>query len=202
MNESKTVVISNTQFKHFRALCGNRDNWTDGGHWNGIGKEPNCAVTQSFRKKSKIVVRWPTEESAKRWNDDWAQAQRNMGYVGTGFATLGLWYTNIVRGIISALAVNIAYDVLKGESIAALPHPEAKSGWRMVTELELNFKRSVHPWQKDTLKITRVVTLIDDKNQKHQYSGPQTTTLMSQNNLDKLSTALFGEPGSITSYNY
>lgn len=202
MNESKTVLISDAQFKHFRSQCGNRGNWTDGGHWMGFGKEPNCSLKQNYRKKSKIIVKWPTESSAKRWNDDFAQAQRNLGYAGTGLATLGLWYGKIGQRIVAALVANLGIDILKGESIAAIPHPEAKPGWKMVTELDFHFQRSVYPAKKDVLRVTKKIILFDKNNQQNVYSGPQTTVLVIKEHLEELVDRIFGQPGSITTFSY
>jgi hypothetical protein len=202
MSETKTVFISDAQFKHFRALCGNGNNWTDGGYWNGAGKAPSCFQSQTFSKKSKIIVRWPTESSAKRWNEDWEQAQRNMGYVGTGLATVALWYGKIGQTLFSALVANVGLDVLKGESIAAIPYPQAKAGWKMITELDFHFYRSVSAVRKDTLRVSKVVYLVDDKNQQHVFSKPHSTLLIVENHIEELVLQLFGEPGRETAFDY
>ncbi len=202
MSDSKTVMISDAEFKRFRELCGNGTNWTDGGHWMGMGKEPNCALKQTFRKVSKIIVRWPTEESANRWNDDWEQAKRNLGYFGSGIVTVGLWYSNIIKGIVTAVIYTVGADIIKGELLASMPYPKAKAGWSMETELEFIYKRSVHPWGKDVLRIKKTIVMIDDKNIKHKFSGPEETVLRGKEDIDLIATVLVKKPGSAHSYDY
>jgi len=202
MSNSKTVMISDAEFKRFRELCGNGTNWTDGGHWMGMGKEPNCALKQTFRKVSKITVRWPTEESANRWNDDWEQAKRNMGYVGTGLLTIGIFYANVGKRVFAAVAVNVAFDIIKGELLAKLPYPKAKAGWSMETKLEFSYQRSAHPWGKDSLRVVKTIIMIDDKGIPHIYSGPETVVMRGNQDLDILANKLFGNPGSNISYDY
>lgn len=66
--KSRAVHLTYADKQKLEQLCSDRSNWTDGGYWMGIGKEPNWFITEKHISTLKITFSFPTDTSAFAWN--------------------------------------------------------------------------------------------------------------------------------------
>lgn len=202
MSETTYVNIGSGEFEKIKRLCQSPLNWSDGGYWIGNGKEPNCSVAQESSKTSKLSIKWPNQDSVDRWNEDWSRAQRRMGYVGTALVSAILWEVQLTRAAFFAVVGgDLMIDILKGESIAAIPYPKPKAGWTMETTLDYYYRNSIKPG-KNTLRIKKTIKMFDAD--MKLMEGPSTSTV--EFTLDEVphefARMLFAQPGTNHSWEY
>jgi len=200
---TKQVRVSPAEMKKLEFLCNNRTNWTDGGYWMGAGKEPDCFQKFKMSKTTKITVRWPTDESAKRWNADWDKAQRNMGYIGTGIVSIVAWELNIPRVALGvAVGTDVLIDVLKGEAIAKIPYPTAARGWRMETRIKLEFNYTPVSKRLNGLKSDILIQLFNHKNIQQGSATPAITSYSFDDFPMELAFKMVSGPDRKVEFNY
>lgn len=200
---NKQIRVSPTEMKKLEFLCNNPTNWTDGGYWMGTGNEPDCSQKFKMSKTNKITVRWPTDESANRWNADWAKAQRNMGYLGTGLISIVTWELNLPRiALGAAVGTDVLIDILKGEAIAKIPYPTAARGWRMETRIKLEFKYTPVSKRLNGLKSELLVQVFNQKNIPQGPATPITTSYSFDDFPIELAFKMVSGPDRKVDFNY
>jgi hypothetical protein len=146
MNKTTFLSLNSSDISKARRLCQSPFNWTDGGHWMGNGPAPDCNLSRKQIKTSVVSIKWPNQKSVDRWNDSWARAQRRIGYAGTALISTILWEVQLTRiAFLAVVGGDLLIDVLKGESIAAIPYPKPQAGWTMETTLDLYYREAVTP---------------------------------------------------------
>ncbi|MGD8941309.1 MAG: hypothetical protein PVJ72_18165 [Gammaproteobacteria bacterium] len=202
MSETTFLNIGVSEIEKIRRLCQSPLNWSDGGYWMGNGPEPNCSLSQEQIKTSKISIKWPNQESVDRWNDNWSKAQRRMGYLGTALISTLLWEVQLTRtAFLAVVGGDLLVDILKGESIAAIPYPKPKAGWTMETTLDFYYRKAVSP-SKNMLRVKKTIKMYDENMKLVDGPSVNTVEFTSDEVPHELSKMLFAQPGTNVSYEY
>ncbi|WP_055733880.1 hypothetical protein [Agarivorans gilvus] len=143
-------TITAAQRKQLETKCANRLNWTDGGHWIGRGKAPNCFVRQKSTSTKSHTYKFPTDESATRWNMEWEKTIRQAGHFGTALLTVGV---TVATSGFGGMAIGTLAAIAKDELQAQIPYPRMARGWTY--ELIFTHEFSYSPtriWREYLLK--------------------------------------------------
>lgn len=118
------VILSTDEINKLMKQCRSSLNWTDGGYWMGSGPEPNCFRRSTVvTNKMETLTKFPSDESANAWNDEWETLLRRKSYI-TGFA-VGLLTAALSYGVAVSSALAIALE----ESAARRGYPRVERGW-------------------------------------------------------------------------
>ncbi|MBT1064092.1 hypothetical protein KJY73_10935 [Bowmanella sp. Y26] len=123
--------------------CHNQLNWSDGGHWVGVGRKPNCFINEQTSSRLTHTVKFPTDQSANRWNTEWETNIRYAGHIGTAALTTAV---GLATGGAAGIAVGTLAAIFKDELQAKIPYPKMYRGWSYQVEFVHQFKWSPHPW--------------------------------------------------------
>jgi hypothetical protein len=125
-----------------------------------------------------------------------------MGYLGTALISTLLYELKIAKEVFFAVVGgDLIVDIVKGETIAAIPYPKPKAGWTMETTLDFYYRQAISPG-KNTLKVKKTIVMYDAN--INVVEGPSTSTVEFTSNEvpHDLAKMLFAQPGSIRSYEY
>ena len=120
---------SEAERRRVEKLCNNRFNWSDGGHWIGLGPEPNCFQSGTIRGTQTIVYEFPTDEAAFKWNREWEKAIRFAGHLVTAAVTT---IVTLKTGGAGGIAVGTLAAITKDELQARVKYPKVARGWKYV----------------------------------------------------------------------
>ena len=170
---SKHVLLNPAEKAKLKKACSNRLNWSDGGHWIGTGKAPNCFANTHLSSEISHTYRFPTDASANQWNMEWEKNIRYMGHFGTVGLTLGVglmsggWGSMVAGGLIA---------IFKDEIQAKIPYPRMARNWSYQVTINYEYRWSPHPLMtKNFTILTRVFIrnhqnhLIEQKQIKEHY---------------------------------
>jgi len=146
--QAKLTQVERNQLEQ---KCRNRLNWTDGGHWNGTGKAPNCFIKDDLNSTSSHTYRFPTDASATKWNLEWEKTIRHMGHLGTALITVGVAAATVG---LAGVGAGMLAGVVKDEVQALIPYPRMSRGWSYEVIFKYHFKWSPHPWGQRELTQT------------------------------------------------
>lgn len=148
--KSRSVHLTLADKQKLEQLCRDRTNWTDGGYWMGVGKEPNCFVNEKHVSTLKIIFSFPSDTSAFAWNKKCEDVLRYKGYVSSaalsvliGIATDGVY--GIVAGIISS--------IFKSEAEARVKYPQMARGWKFILTIKRTYHWTPHPLEQRTFTL-------------------------------------------------
>ena len=194
MNQhSKQVTLSHGEKLALESLCNNRLNWTDGGHWNGSGREPNCSVFETHKSQHTLTINFPTDASANKWNAEKEKAIRYTGHAATPAIAIGV--AAITTGGIG-LAVGIAASILKDEVQAKVPYDRVARGWQYIITTQNHYSWSPHPMGKKSFDVTTHIVVKD-----YQGSIISDRTSRVSYRLDELPTGVAKKIASTPSTN-
>ena len=140
------ITILNSNERHrLERLCNTRSNWTDGGHWMGPGKVPDCYKTQISRNRLTKIITFDSDESAFKWNAECDKQIRVVGHMGSAGLNVALAF--IPFGAIAKLSGELAKlwvsvvaattaGIVHGELVARIPYPEVGKGWKVQIDFE------------------------------------------------------------------
>lgn len=123
------TIMTKAEAEKLRRQCGNRLNWTDGGHWIGTGPEPSCFRRASVSSTMTVVLKFPTDAAAFKWNTEHEKRIRYSGYVVGAGITFALGLATSGWGWGAAGAIDTIADVFQGEVLARFPYPKVARGW-------------------------------------------------------------------------
>ena len=149
----RTVRLVPAQRRELERLCNDRLNWSDGGHWIGYGKEPNCFAKESFANTRTHTVTFPTDQAAFKWNSDWEEAIRYAGHFATAVITVTV---TLSTGGTAGIVVGTLAAIFKDELQARVSYPKVARGWKYVLKVTRTSKWSPHPYGKNGLTIESV----------------------------------------------
>jgi len=143
------IKLSPLQQKHLERKCKNMLNWSDGGHWIGNGKQPNCFLKNLNKNTISHIYRFKTDQDATSWNLEWEKAIRHAGHLGTAILTVAV---SAATGGMAGVAAGTIAAIMKDELQAKIPYPRMAKGWSYEIIFENDFKWSPHPWGQRELK--------------------------------------------------
>ncbi len=158
-----------------RSKCRNQLYWSDGGHWIGPGREPDCFQRRARSSSATIVMHWPTDDCVEKFRQ---QQQQSLDRLSMAVAVLFGW-----KEMAASAGQQLSRILLPGgqgrerrrgptgartgAGIAAAwllnraPRLRVHRGWSLEVELELDYRESVHPWGQSRLSTRVVRTLYD-----------------------------------------
>ncbi|WP_166114185.1 hypothetical protein [Pseudoalteromonas sp. Z9A5] len=177
--------LSLKERKELEIKCSNRLNWTDGGHWMGRGKAPNCHMKEKLNSKFSHTYTFPEGKHARRWNSEWEEAIRHAGYLATGVLTLatGFVYTGIKAS--TSVVISLASTYALGETQAIIEYPKMERGWSYEIIFEHEFTWSPHPYSPRFLMQT-----VTGVSRNHLGEQVQSGRNIVKYNLDQLPDGL------------
>lgn len=184
--------------QRLQRTCSARFNWSDGGHWIGSGRKPNCFVTDRQRSKRSHTYHFPTDESATKWNLECEKVIRLGGHIATAALTAGV--TILTSGFAGFAAGTIA-AVTKDELQAKVPYPRVARGWSFEIVFEYEFFWSPHPMMPRTLS-QKITTAIKDHENKERLRNNVLRKFNLADLPDGIARALAMEPSRSTKSNY
>jgi hypothetical protein len=162
----KTVKLTPAERAKLERLC-RGGNWSDGGHWIGIGKEPNCFIKEVATNTRIHTITFPTDQAAFKWNKEWEDAIRHAGHFATAVITVTVALsTSGTGGIVAGTLAGI----FKDEVQARIKYPKVGRGWKYVLKVTRTSKYTPHPWNNNGLTIEMVGETYDISG-KLQYSS-------------------------------
>lgn len=163
--QKATILLSDREFDIIKSACRDRFNWTDGGHWNGRGKAPDCSVTRSKIQTSSLTVRWPDDDAADRWNADMARNDRLIGYgVGLLSSLVAAWLPGlgVLRGA-PAHFRDFAITVVTGESLAKIAPKQVNKGESVKITMRMEYYEPASPLGRRSFTATATTEWFDDR---------------------------------------
>ena len=151
----KPVHVSLVTRQQLEIKCQNRLNWSDGGHWIGSGSKPNCFMSNNLKNSISHTYKFPSDNSAMKWNLEWEKIIRYSGHLGTAALTVAVSAATVG---IAGVAVGTLAAILKDELQASIPYPRMARDWSYEVIFEYHFKWSPHPWAQRELK--QIITTI------------------------------------------
>ena len=159
---SKHVLLNPAEKAKLKKACSNRLNWSDGGHWIGTGKAPNCFANTHLSSEISHTYRFPTDASANRWNMEWEKNIRYMGHFGTVGLTIAL---GVMGGSWGAASAAIFLPIMKDELQAKIPYPKMARGWNYQVTTKYQYQWSPHPLGTNGFTISTRAIIRDHQNQ-------------------------------------
>lgn len=163
MANSAARELSGVQRERLRQICGNRFNWTDGGHWIGQGASPDCSVKEERQVSHVVGVYFSSDAAAERWN---AECERNIRFVGHGGTVLLGLASYLTGGSVIAVGALVAASIGKDELQAMVPYPKAYRGSRLLVRHELSLDWFAAPRARSSLTVRRAVRMSDHQGLK------------------------------------
>jgi len=194
----KSIQIPQAKRKELERKCHNNLNWSDGGHWIGSGKEPNCFMKDEAKSTVSHTYKFPTDASAKKWNMEWEKMIRYVGHVGTAALTVGVAAATSGLG---GVAAGTLAGIVKDELQAIIPYPRMARGWSFEIIVEHHFKWSPHPWGQRQLS-QKTTAISRDFNGKIVKQSSNTKIFKLSELPDGLGRLLGNSPSKKTSSNY
>jgi hypothetical protein len=157
-SNSTTAVFTRVgpaQRKVLENKCHNRLNWSDGGHWIGSGKEPNCFIKDEISNTHSHTYLFESDSAATNWNLEHEKAIRYTGHLATAGLTVAA--TLLTSGM-ATVAIGTIVAITKDEIQASVDYPRMARGWSFELIFQHSFKWSPHPWGQKGL--TQKITLI------------------------------------------
>lgn len=151
--------------ERLKKQCNNRLNWSDGGHWIGSGREPNCFQSASIQGTQTLIYEFPTDQSAFKWNAEWEKMIRYAGHVATAAITT---IVTLKTGGLGGIAIGTIAAITKDEIQARVPYPKVARGWKYVVTFSHVYKWSAHPWGANSFAQETSGTTYDAEG-KQQY---------------------------------
>ncbi len=165
MSTATTVTygrVTESAKKEIEALCRNRLNWSDGGHWiGGAGNGPDCFQRESGTSEITTVYSFSTNQAADKWNSEHEKAIRYTGHVGTALITTVV--TLATSGLATGVTVGTGVAIVKDELQAKIAYPRAYRGGRISISFLVKADWSPHPFLKNGISITRSIIATDEK---------------------------------------
>jgi len=138
-------------------LCNRSLNYSDFGHWQGLGKEPNCNLEERKTRVTVLEIHWPTDESVKKWNDFLEKNKKSTGYLITGVTSLTLAVGGTILlgakgagGLGSTFGVwgaDYIHDISLNEMLSKVELPWATRGGYLSIEVKKQFRYAVQEWK-------------------------------------------------------
>lgn len=186
------------QRKALENKCHNRFNWSDGGHWIGSGKQPNCFIKNEISNSQSHTYLFETDAAATAWNLEHEKAIRYTGHLATAGLTVAA--TLLTSGM-AAIAIGTIVAITKDELQAAVDYPRMARGWSFEMIFEHNFKWSPHPWGQKGL--TQKITLISRDHLSAVVRKTEASRKYQLSELpDGLARAIATAPSKKTTSNY
>ena len=145
---ARPINLSLKERKELEIKCSNRLNWSDGGHWMGRGKAPNCMIKEKTKSKFSHTITFPTDDLANKWNSEWEEVIRRGGYIASALLGLG---TGFIATASVSFTVSVLSGVALGEAQAAISYPKMERGWTYEIIFEYDFSWSPHPFVVSSL---------------------------------------------------
>lgn len=146
--------------------CNNRLNWTDGGHWIGIGPAPNCFHSSTSTGSMTLRYTFPSDASAFKWNKEWERQIRYVGHAATAVITAIVALKTGAGGIL----VGTLAGILKDELQARVPYPQVAKGWSFVLHISHTLTSSPHPRAKSSFFQEVSGTSFDPQRARHYHA--------------------------------
>jgi hypothetical protein len=200
--------------------CRNFLNWSDGGHWQGAGPEPDCNCDRSgliaareacgnrFNwsdggywigsgpepdcSLSSSVTKTSTITYLFPTNECVQQYYSDRGQIATHLSSLA---GAVTAGALSKFspAIGIPAGIAVNEGIGLIPQAPIGVGYPWERVITVTYNRSAHPWGVNNLIIGVESAIYDETNQiVHGYS---TSQVVSEDVAVRLGPVLTAEPG-------
>jgi hypothetical protein len=131
-------------FETRKDKCHNRLNWSDGGHWQGIGPDPNCFDRLRLTSGVKWIYEFADDESAFAWNGAWQRVMLRIGHFVTAATTAIVALTT--KSFLISTAVGTLAAIFKDEVQARIPYPKVARGWKYIFVWKHMVALDPHPW--------------------------------------------------------
>ena len=172
------TVLSSAERHKIQQICNTRHNWTDGGHWVGRGKQPDCYSSRIKRNTLSIALLFNSDEAAMDWNRNCDKNLRVASYstaIGINIALafvpqiLPLKISKAMSSAWGAIVTGSTVNVMHGEGMARIPYPEVAKGWKVIIEIshELSWVPMLGAKSHFTQKL---VALSVDSSGKERFS--------------------------------
>lgn len=164
------TVLSSGERHKIKQICNTRHNWTDGGHWVGRGKQPNCYAPRVTRNTLVTYLTIDTDEAAMAWNSNCDKNMRIAGYVTAAGINAALVFiphliplrlSNAMSSVWGSIVTSTTMGVINGEVIAKVPYPEVAKGWKIKLEISHEVSWKAMAGSKSTFTQTLTVSSID-----------------------------------------
>lgn len=170
------------RIKRAKELCNRAINYSDFGHWQGSGKEPNCKLEERRSRTTVLEIHWPTDESVRQWNSFIERNKRATGYLITGVTSLGLAVGGVVLlgakgagGMGSALGVwgaDYIHDISLSEILSKVELPWATRGGYLSITVNKQFRYAVQDWKNEYI-VENYTERFDHNGQPDGYTDYQ-----------------------------
>ena len=194
----RSQKLSLREKKSLEIQCNNRLKWTDGGHWMGVGKAPDCDTRERLKSKSSHTLTFPTDQSANKWNSEWEKVIRHGGYLASALLGLG---TGFIATSTASFSVSVISGVVLGEAQASVIFPRMERGWSYEIIFEYDFSWSPHPFFGN--RLIQTITGISRDHQGKEVLVNSNTQKYDLDQLpDGLGRLLASSPPKVTSSVY
>ena len=199
--------------------CRNSFNWSDGGHWQGVGPEPDCNCDSSFSDAQAACNNRSNWSDGGHWIGSGAEPDCSLRRSGQSRYTLTYLFptnecvqqfnsgrnqiatrvstgTGITIGAIAALAGgNPAYGIGAGavanELIGAIPQTPVGVGYRWVRVFIARYERSAHPWGVNSLVMGVESSVYNERNEL--VEGFTSSTTITREDLIRLGPSIVSQ---------
>ena len=170
------------RIKRAKELCNRAINYSDFGHWQGSGKEPNCKLEERRSRTTVLEIHWPTDESVRQWNEFLERNKAATGYIITGVTSLGLAMgggvilsSKAISGVIANLGIwgaDYIHDITLNEMLSKVELPWATRGGYLLIKVNKQFRYAVQDWKNEYV-VENFKERFDHKGNPDGYSRYQ-----------------------------
>jgi len=147
--------MSDPEFEAIKRKCSDRLNWSDGGHWIGIGREPDCFQSREKRSSSEVTYVFADPEGARKFNllQEELASQRAVSMFGVGaiFTVAAQVLSLGWAGVIGGIGIGVV-------SLLPQKFPPVQAGDKITIVIKSTSTASVHPWGKNVTSVQYTIT--------------------------------------------
>lgn len=147
------------RIKRAKELCNRVNNYSDFGHWQGSGKEPNCKLEERRSRTTVLEIHWPTDESVRQWDEFLNKNKKHTGYLITGVSSLSLALGGTIflgakaaSGFGSTMGLwgaDYIHDISMNELLSKVELPWATRGGYLSININKQFRYAVQDWKNE-----------------------------------------------------